>query len=142
MEKIFICFVSHALADINKLGLSLKAEKIPCTEAGYCVTDGNIAAIDFGTTSVSLAYTTKGDDKINNLILDKTESNDLTRVPNAILLKREEGNKIKVTDFGKDATKRFTSMRKSQYSDYIYFERIKILMKKKKLKVSIIIEVF
>ena len=95
------------------------------------VTDGNIAAIDFGTTSVSLAYTTKGDDKVNNLVLEMDESNELTCVRNAILLKKEKSNKITVAAFGRKATKRFTLTKKDQYSDYICFVRIKILMRKK-----------
>ena len=106
--------------------------KIPRTAAGYRVTDGNIAAIDFGTTSVSLAYTIKGDVRVNNLVLEMNESNELTRVRNAILLKKEKSNKITVAAFGRDATKKFTLItRKDLYSDYICFERIKILMGKK-----------
>ena len=95
------------------------------------VTDGNIAAIDFGTTSVSLAYTIKGDERVNNLALEINESNELIRVRNAILLKKEKSNKITVAAFGRDATKRFTLTRKDQYSNYICFVRIKILMRKK-----------
>ena len=110
-----------------------RADKIPRTDAGYRVTDGNIAAIDFGTTSVSLAFTTKGDDKVSNFILDTEEKS--TRVPNAVLLKKEEGKKISVAAFGSIARSRFTSMRKNDHSDYIYFERIKMLMKREKVKV-------
>ena len=74
--------------------------KIPCTEAGYRVTDGNIAAIDFGTTSISLAFTTKGDDEINTINLERCRMT--TRVSNAILLKKEE-QQIKVIANGNRA---------------------------------------
>ena len=104
-----------------------RASKIPRTDANYRVTDGNIAAIDFGTTLVSIAYTTKGDEKVSTFILD-TETQD-TRVPNAILLKRE-GREITVAGFGGIARKKFSSMRSGQHIEYIYFERIKMLMKR------------
>ena len=114
------CF---SFADIKIFGLP---DIVSYTKS---VTDGNIAAIDFGTTSVSLAYTTKGDERVNNLALD--ESNELIRVRNAIILKKEKSNKITVEAFGRNATKKFTLTRKDQYSDYICFGRIKILMRKK-----------
>ena len=109
----------------------LNAKKIPRTEAGYRVTDGNIAAIDFGTTSVSLAYTTKGDDKIQTLFLD-TKKN--TRILNVVLLKKE-GERVNVEAFGSNAKKVFAALRSSHYSDYIYFERIKMLMKRDKVQI-------
>ena len=89
-----------------------RVEKIPRTEAGYCVTDGNIAIIDFGTTSVSLAYTTKGDEKISTLPLEtKAKSK---RIPNVILLKKE-GAEIKVEAFGGNAKKKFGQLRPGDY---------------------------
>ena len=107
----------------NKPPLS-RAVKIPRTEAGYRVTDGNIAAIDFGTTSVSLAYTTKGDEKVSNLTLDIEDQS--IRVPNAVLFKQEG----EVEAFGSIARKKFLSMRSSERNRYIYFERIKMLMRR------------
>ena len=110
-----------------------RAYNIPRIEAGYdvTVTDGNIAAIDFGTTSVSLAYTTKGDDKIQTLFLD-TKKN--TRILNVVLLKKE-GERVNVEAFGSNAKKVFAALRSSHYSDYIYFERIKMLMKRDKVQI-------
>ena len=108
----------------------LRATKIPRTEAGYRVTDGNIAAIDFGTTSVSLAFTTKGDGKINTLKFG-TEAHS-TRIPNAVLFKKE-GLKLRVTALGSTARKKFGSLRPSDYSAHVYFERIKMLMKRDKV---------
>ena len=109
-----------------------RADKVPREAANYRVTGGNIAAIDFGTTSVSLAYTTKGDDKINTLVLDIQEK--ATRDANAILLKRER-KAISVAAFGNNARSRFTTARKSGNYDQenIYFERIKMLLKREKV---------
>ena len=107
-----------------------KADKIPRTEAGYRVTDGNIAAIDFGTTSVSLAYTTKGDDKVSTLVMDTEDQSN--RVPNAILLGKNE-RKMNVVSFGSFARKKFETIKSSEYSRYVYFERIKMLLKRDKV---------
>ena len=110
----------------------IRADKIPRTEAGYRVTDGNIAAIDFGTTSVSLAFTTKGDKEISTLPLD-TEAKS-ARILNVILLKKEESG-VKVISFGGDARQKFALQRSSQYSNLIYFERIKMLMKREEVSI-------
>ena len=109
-----------------------RAGKVPRTAANYRVTGGNIAAIDFGTTSVSLAYTTKGYDNVNTLILDPQER--AARDTNAVLFKRE-GKAISVAAFGNSARSRFTSMRKAENYDQenIYFERIKMLLKREKV---------
>ena len=111
-----------------------RANKIRREDAGYRVTDGNIAAIDFGTTSVSLAYTTKGDDEITSFKLDTEDKS--TRVPNVILLKKEGGRKVSVAAFGNVARSRFTLMRKNDHPNYIYFERIKMLMKREKVRLT------
>ena len=113
----------------NKPPLS-KAVKIPRTEAGYRVTDGNIAAIDFGTTSVSLAYTTKGYEDVNSFVLDP--GNQSTRVLSVILLKREEA-KLKIVAFGRDARRKFSQLRSGDYPYYLYFERIKMLLKREQV---------
>ncbi|XP_019860813.1 PREDICTED: heat shock 70 kDa protein 12A-like, partial [Amphimedon queenslandica] len=108
-----------------------KADKIPRTEAGYCVSEDNIAAIDFGTTSVSLAYTTTSakDSGVNTLILDREDHSN--RVPNAILLKRNRRSVI-VEEFGTSARMKFEKKKASEYPQYIYFERIKMLLKRDK----------
>ncbi|XP_011406946.1 PREDICTED: heat shock 70 kDa protein 12A-like [Amphimedon queenslandica] len=106
-----------------------RASKIPRTDAGFRVTDGNIAAIDFGTTSVSIAFITKGDEKVNTLTLDNEDQS--TRVPNAVLLKKDDG-KMKVEAFGSIARKKFTSMRLNEHHTHVYFERIKMLMRREK----------
>ena len=104
-----------------------RAGTVTRTEAGYHVTDGNIAAIDFGTTSVSIAFITKGDKKVSNLTLDIEDQS--IRVPNAVILKKEDG-KMKVEAFGSLARKKFISVRSSERNKYIYFERIKMLMRR------------
>ena len=107
-----------------------QAKRIPRTEAGYRVTDGNIAAIDFGTTSVSLAYTTTGDKEVSTYKFGREAHS--TRVPNAILLKKN-GLNVKVDSFGSAAWIKFVSIVPSQYGEYIYFERIKMLLKREKV---------
>ena len=105
-----------------------RADIIPRTEPAYCVTDGNIAAIDFGTTSVSLAYTTKGDTNVNVLPHYRTHS---TQIPNIVLLKKERAG-IEIKAFGDDAQR--VLLRSCGYSDYIYFNGIETLMRKEKVE--------
>ena len=90
-----------------------------------------IAAIDFGTTFVSLAYTTSGDDKVYTLKLHSTYE----RVPNAILLKRVPGNKCVVEDFGSKAQASYCKIRTSEQQNYIYFERIKMLLERDEVSI-------
>ena len=105
-----------------------RAVKIPRTEAGYRVTDGNIAAIDFGT-SVSLAYATRGDKEVSTFILASKDQS--ARVPNAVLLKKGPG-KVKVEGFGNIAREKFASLRRpSDHKEFIYFERDKMSVMKR-----------
>uniref|UniRef100_A0A1X7UP90 Uncharacterized protein n=1 Tax=Amphimedon queenslandica TaxID=400682 RepID=A0A1X7UP90_AMPQE len=101
--------------------------KISRTEASYRATDGNIAAIDFGTSSISLAYTTKGDDRVSMIPLEPEKRK--PRALNTILLKKSE-KKITVEAVGEKARQIYERKRKAEYSECIYFERIKILMKR------------
>ena len=118
-----------------------RAVKISSTEVGYHVTDGyrvtdgKIAAIDFGTTSVSLAYTTKGDDEeaIVNYPLEKSTFS--TRILNAILLK-EEGTKMKIVSMGKLARSDYASLDFKEFHNHVYFERIKMLLKKEEVIIN------
>ena len=106
------------------------AEKIVCNERTYCPTDGNIAAIDFGTTSVSLAYATKGYENIQTIPLGTTQS---TRVLNVVLLKKE-GSEAKVSSFGENARQAFLKQAKQDdYRSYVYFERIKMSLKREQV---------
>ena len=107
-----------------------RATKIARTDSGFPVSKGNIAAIDFGTTSVSLAYITGGDKLehgANTLKLDPDTSS--ARVANAILL-RDNGQSLEVVAIGGTAQTSYMRMRQENYSKHIYFERIKMLMKR------------
>ena len=103
------------------------------TNSGRRVTDGNIAAIDFGTTSVSLAFTTKGDDKISVFPLGLEAEMKSLRVLNAILFSKK-GDNVVVEAFGANARRKYGAMKQSDYlGDYIYFERVKMLMRREKV---------
>ena len=107
-----------------------RATKIARIDSGFPVSEGNIAAIDFGTTSVSLAYVTRGDKLehgANTLQLDPDTKS--ARVANAILL-RDNGHSLEVVAIGGTAQTSFMRMRQENYSKHIYFERIKMLMKR------------
>ena len=103
-------------------------------------TNANIAAIDFGTTFCSLAFTTEGDTgaQISTLRLDGY----LARVPTAILLK-ESSTSAKSRDdllpisrtcdydvvaFGYEAMELLCSARPSQRAKFLFFERFKMTL--------------
>ena len=93
---------------------------------------GNIAAIDFGTTALTLSYSTSGSSEVKTL---KFDYNVDSRVPNAILLEHK-GSKVLVLALGKMAKSIFTSARAGDRKNYIYFERIKMLLKRDKVIVN------
>ena len=103
-----------------------RARKQKRSEDQYLLPRQNVAAVDFGTTCVSLAYTTRGYDKENVFKFDSK----FQRVPNVILLKKVDGNKCVVDDFGYKARDTYCKVRASQLSNYIYFERIKMLLER------------
>ena len=109
-----------------------RAKKIKRLSSGCQPTDNNIVAIDFGTTSITLAYTTKGDKEVNTLVLN-SENQD-TRVPNAILL-HKEGALLKMLSFGQEARTKYTKMRPNDRKNHVYFERIKMLMKREEVHI-------
>ena len=104
-----------------------RAEKIqkgtPVLQTSKC-----IAAIDFGTSSLSVAYTTpitRGDVKVVPL------HSALERIPNSILIKKEqEGKQYRVVGIGNQAQSICNSIAKEEAKDFVYFERIKQLLKK------------
>ena len=87
-----------------------------------------IAAIDFGTSSLSVAYTTLttgGDVKV--LPLHST----LERVPNAILIKKDEpGTQYLTIEIGHQAQTMYNIIIKKAPKNFIYFERIKNLLQR------------
>ena len=112
----------------------VRANKITRLDSGYRTTNNNIAAIDFGTTSVTLAYTTRGDKEVSTLVLNNENID--TRVPNAILL-RKDGASLTMSSFGQEARTNYTRMRPNDRKNHVYFERIKMLMKREEVHILI-----
>ena len=94
----------------------------PTTESrsstSFRASTGNIAAIDFGTTSCSLSYCLKGNDRIRFLKLDDTHD----RVPTAILMDRQG----KVSQFGFNARKKYAALKGEAKLQYYYFQHLKM----------------
>ena len=87
---------------------------------------GNIAAIDFGTTSCSLAYSVAGGSKIRFLRIDDA---DKERVPSAILMDADG----KVIDFGRKARRKFAKSPRERRQHYHYFSEIKMALQHDKV---------
>ena len=87
-----------------------------------------IAAIDFGTSSVSIAYTTPTDGEIKLVPLHSTYE----RVPNAILITKNERQQNETTGIGYGAQSLYSGRRKDA-EKFIYFERIKSLLERDKV---------
>ncbi|XP_019859429.1 PREDICTED: heat shock 70 kDa protein 12A-like [Amphimedon queenslandica] len=111
-----------------------RADKIP--KAIPVLQDSDcIAAIDFGTSSLSVAYTTPLNpttrENVKVVPLHKTYE----RVPNAILImKDQEGQDCwKTFEIGHQAQSAYSKMKKKSSENFIYFERIKNLLKRDKL---------
>ena len=109
------------------------------TAPGPVDRNSNIAAIDFGTTHCSLAYTTENSDLIVSLKLNEI----WPRVPTAILLYKQEeeisvsrgplGIRCRMHAFGKDAQRQYQRIKASNRSKYIYFERMKMRLQHDKV---------
>ena len=101
-----------------------RGQKVPREDANYRMTGGNIAAIDFGTTSVSLAYTTKGDTDKDVRVMPLDAENKPIRVSNSVLFRRE-AKTISVVAMGNQARTRLKRrINESFECIYIYFERM------------------
>ena len=83
----------------------------------FRATRGNIAAIDFGTTSCSLSYCLKGDNKIRFLRLDDRHD----RVPVAMLV-NHQGN----IAFGYNAREKYVNLTAEEKLQHYYFQHIKM----------------
>ena len=110
-----------------------RATKIPRAYTDDSPTKGNIAAIDFGTTYVSLAYTTLHYKDVNTLPLEKGVDR---RVSNSILLFKEKPDTLRVCSIGSNAQISYFRLRNKDKLNYIYFERIKMLLKKEKVQIN------
>ena len=110
----------------------VRAAKQPRSEAAFRITNGNVAAIDFGTTGISVAYTTEAEkDKPNILKID--ESQHKLRVCNAILMKSNHLT-CEVVEIGEAARDKYIRLRNKNLSEYVYFEQIKMLLKRDEVK--------
>ena len=84
----------------------------------------NVAAVDFGTTYCSLSYAFKeGDvDIYDMLVIDDNH----TRVPTALLLKKNEDGSISRIDIGFVAQQKHAHLSKNKFKEYIFFECFKM----------------
>ena len=125
VQPTLSCTVKMALSkECHPNGVS-KTCKIPKSEAGFRPASGYVAAIDFGTTYCSVAYTLHGSNDILKLPLDGPH----TRVPSAILIERESNA---VAAFGYRAQDKFSHLKK-HHEKYIYFERMKMILYRKQV---------
>ena len=117
----------------NRMKRSDLIEKYGQKVGRFRETTGNIAAIDFGTTFCSLAFTTSSCE-VKNLRLNEVFS----RVPTAILLRQRDDSDSVVSDglvhtpcydvykFGYPAQDEHKKMRKEERAKSLYFERFKM----------------
>ena len=99
------------------------ARRIPRKESGFRIHSGNIAAIEFGTTNCSVAYTTVGngpEEGPQRLPLNRTHY----RVPTAILFKPDGS----IDSFGYDARAQYLNLVNKERLEYAYFEQIKMTL--------------
>ena len=96
------------------------AQQISRNKAGFGVTSSNIAAIDFGTTNCSVAYTVVGESRVNICCLSTTTP--IYRVPTAILFTSDGSVKA----FGGDARTEYVNLDDDERLQSVYFEQIKM----------------
>ena len=94
------------------------AERVHRQTVGFRIPSKNIAAIDFGTTSCSVAYIIDGSVEVQRLVLNDT----FYRVPTAILFDA----KGKVSSFGIDAQQDYKNLDDEKRLQYVYFEHFKM----------------
>ena len=146
----------------NRIKRAVLREKYGPEVGRFRETTGNVAAIDFGTTFCSLAYTTsfgtgaaarvgivepRPAPKINTLQLNEYHP----RVPTAILLKpRDDGNLQNIDEdlvarspiydiksFGYFAQNEYHKLRSSDRREWMYFERFKMNLQQDEVKFNI-----
>lgn len=93
------------------------AERVPRKSIGFRVPSTYIAAIDFGTTSCSVAYVIQNEE-VQRLSLNDT----FYRVPTAILFEPDG----KVFSFGIEAQQDYRNLDDDKRPNYIYFEHFKM----------------
>ena len=97
------------------------AKRVPRTESGFRVHSGNIAAIDFGTTNCSVAYTTVGCGTEEGPWLLPLNTS-YYRVPTVILFKPDGS----IDSFGHDARIGYSNLGNEDKLKYAYFEQVKM----------------
>ena len=109
-----------SIGDIRKTSNGCEvAKRVPKEKTGFRLQSGNIAAIDFGTTYCSVAYTTarmKSEEGPQRLILNGMHYH----VPTAILFKPDGS----IDSFGFDARADYLNLEDSDRLIYTYFEQI------------------
>ena len=121
----------------------------------FSKTDGNVAAIDFGTTFCSLAFATVGNPDLvdtRSVEINTVRLNGYyKRVPTVILLRESESPSsqsascdddlpvsrtcdYEVVSFGYDAMTELCSLKSTQRSKYLYFERFKMILQQDEVR--------
>ena len=94
----------------NKKRPLARATKKSSSEAGFRFTNGNVIAIDFGTTGISVAYTTEAEkDNITIRVIDKSQHK--LRVCNAILMKSSHSTTYEVVEIGEAARDKYKKLK-------------------------------
>ena len=164
----------HRTIEINPIELLLgllmsseggwyKADRISRSElqqkypdaSRFSKTDGNVAAIDFGTTFCSLAFATVGNPDLvdtRSVEINTVRLNGYyKRVPTVILLRESESTSsqsaacdddlpvsrtcdYEVVSFGYDAMTELCSLKSTQRSKYLYFERFKMTLQQDEVR--------
>ena len=107
------------------------AKRVPRIKSGFRVHSSNIAAIDFGTSNCSLAYTTAGSETGEDPRM-LTLNNTHYRVPTTILFK-PDGT---VDSFGYDARSEYLNLNDKERLEYPYFEQIKMNLQHDKVSID------
>ena len=124
----------HVATLETKMARSLPLLAKPAVLTSQEIKDCNIkraviAAIDFGTTFCSLAYTLPNEDTVNFVELNQHQK----RVPTAILLQKQtvaDGTEeqMMIRDFGFEAQSQTSTLLNEERPDHIYFELVKMLL--------------
>ena len=136
----------------NRISRAELQQKYP-DASRFSKTEGNVAAIDFGTTFCSLAFATVGNPDLvdtRSVEINTVRLNGYyTRVPTVILLHELESTSsascdgdlpvsrtcdYEVVSFGYDALTQLSSLKSSQRSKYLYFERFKMTLQQDEVR--------
>lgn len=121
------------IGDVRKTsnGCSV-AKRISRIKAGFRVPSNNVAAIDFGTTNCSVAYTVVGDSSEKGPHLLPLNNN-FSRVPTAILFSSDGSIKA----FGYDARTEYINLDAHERLQCAYFEQIKMNLQHDEVRMNL-----